>query len=176
MTMQILNNVEMVTEFPGIVTTPTTSSSTSGLTPGNRWTFVDQTSLAATATVTSSAGDFGSPRKNFRAVVYVKATIADTTSTGSIIGPIIQLEAATSTAFATGTSTGSGTQTVNTVYVLDSKVMGGTSTNSAYCYTLNGTVPIVAGCQFARVNFVKTNASLGSVASSTSVDIIIDAA
>lgn len=169
MAMQLLGNVEQVTEFPGIITTPTTSSSTSGLVPGARWTFVD-TTLAATATVTSSAGDFGAPRKNFRAVVYIKAGIAATST--AVSGPLIQLEAATSTAFATGTSTGSGTQTVQSIYVLDSKMMGGTSTNAAYCFTLQGTVPIVAGCQFARVNFVTSGAS---VASSTANDIIIDA-
>jgi hypothetical protein len=174
MAMQLLNNVQQVTEFAGLVTTPTTSSSTAGQLPGARWQFVD-TTMAATATVSSSQGDFGAPRKNFRAVVFVKSTIADTTSTGARIGPIIQLEAATSTAFATGTSTGSGTQTVGNIYVLDSKVMAGTATGAVYSFTLQGTVPFVAGCQFARVNFV-TPQAFGSVASSTAVDIIIDAA
>lgn len=174
MAMQLLSNVEWVTEFPGVITTPTTSSSTSGLVPGSRWTFVDTASLAATATVSSSAGDFQTPRKNFRAVVFVKAPVTDNTSTGAHIGPIIQLEAATSTAFATGTSTGSGTQTLGNIYVLDSKVMGGTSTSCIYAYTLQGTVPFVAGCQFARVNFI-TPQAFGSVCSSTANDIIIDA-
>src|SRR2546430_9859097 len=89
------------------------------------WEFADYTTTGPIPlqgqVVTGSIGDFGAAYRTFRALVNFKAlTYGTTTSTGTINGPLVALEVATSTAAWVGTaSTGAG---INYT-VLDTKML-----------------------------------------------------
>lgn len=100
-------------------------------------------------------------------------TYGTATSTFSLAGLLVTLEAATSTAGFVGTGS---TGTAINQYILDSKVVpliSTTSTGTVASLYLFGSVPIVAGAQFARVGMYNLSGATVTV-SSTALDVIIE--
>ena len=153
------------TEFVTNVGTPTSTATSSGA--QSHWELPDQTTTGPTPVEAGGRGDMGVPRNVFRALVWFKSLTAGGTSTGSIQGPAVRLEVATSTGF-------------NPYFVVDEKLMGAgsdttTSTGAqqfSHAMFLFGAYPLAAGAQFARVNFASSNVQAN--ASSTALDVILE--
>lgn len=154
-----------------------TGTSTSVACP--RWEYGDYTSTqgwvpATSQAITGGIGDHQYAHQQYRALVSLKTLVYGTaTSTFSLAGLVVTLEAATSTAGFVGT--GSTGTSINQ-FILDSKVvplMSTTSTGTQASLYLYGTVPVVGGAQFARVGMYNISGATVTV-SSTALDVIIE--
>lgn len=117
-------------------------------------------------------GDFGTERRVYRALIYFKRFVPSTaTSTGPVavstnVGPLVTLEAATSTGY-------------SPVYVLDQRLLGGGSTSFGSTGSggpsmfMFGMMPILAGARYARINFYAGGAPAGQLSSSTGLDVLL---
>lgn len=157
---------------------PSTTTATSTSISSYYFEFADYTTTGAiplaTQVAAGSVGDFQVEHHAFRALCYFKqygAATATTTSTAARLtqgGPLVTLEAATSTGY-------------QPLYILDHKLLpsdASTSLNSTGaggpCVFMFGMVPISAGARYARINFY-TNGQAVTQASSTALDVIIQA-
>jgi len=135
-----------------------TATATSTTASGRYFEYADFTSTGpiplATMVSAGAAGDFASDYQSIRAFVYMKSLTGTT-------GPpmVVNLEAATSTAYTPH-------------YVLDTKMVSGTSTAAAF--KLTGVSPISGGLRYARVTFIAATTS-AAVSSATAVDAMIEA-
>lgn len=164
------------TAFNQILGTGTGTSTTVAV---PRWEYGDYTSTqgwvpATSQAITGGIGDHQYPHQQYRALVSLKTlTYGTATSTFSLAGLLVTLEAATSTAGFVGTGS---TGTAINQYILDSKVVpliSTTSTGTVASLYLFGSVPIVAGAQFARVGMYNLSGATVTV-SSTALDVIIE--
>lgn len=145
-----------------------TATSTSGASP--YFEFADYTSTGPIPLTTQmnagGIGDFLAPRQGYQAFIYFKNFTTGATSTGTVGGPVVTLECATSTSF------------TGNFYVIDSKMLPGSTTTSTGfmpSVSLSGVVPVVGGAQYARVNFYGVGISGFAGSSSTGLDCIIQA-
>lgn len=168
--------VEQSTSNMQVVSTATSTS----LGGSPHWELADYTTTGPIPlqgqVVTGSIGDMGAAYRTFRAYVNFKSLVYGTaTSTAFSGGPLVTLEVATSTAAWVGA--GSSGPGIN-FQILDSKLVymtTNTSTGATQSMVLFGQTALVAGAQFARVNFANLNGLGGGNSSSTAVDVIIEA-
>jgi hypothetical protein len=156
-----------------------TATTTSTATAASRWEYGDYTTTQGWVPATSQAvsggiGDHGFAHLQYRALVSLKQlTYGTATSTFSLAGLLVTLEAATSTAGYVGTGS---TGTAINQFMLDSKVVplvSTTSTGTVASFYLFGTVPVIGGAQFARVGMYNLSGATVTTLS-TALDVIIE--